>query len=73
MRLIYIHKSLQSKEVGGYKWDPKKVCKNELLTVDFATDGYVDFLEGLLERNIVDEAMVVIETNPYAGRYDIEI
>ncbi len=70
-RLIYVHKSLQSKQVGGYKWDPERVCKNELLTVDFATDGYVDFLEGLLERKIVDEVMVVIETNPYSGRFDI--
>ncbi|MCK5317810.1 MAG: hypothetical protein KAJ55_07835 [Anaerolineales bacterium] len=70
-RLIYIHKSLQSKQVGGYTWDPERVCKNQLLTVDFATDGYVDFLEGLLERNIIDEAMVVIETNPHAGRFDI--
>ena len=70
-RLIYIHKSLQSKQVGGYTWDPDRVCKNKLLTEDFATDGYVDFLEGLLERNIIDEAMVVIESNPYSGRYDI--
>lgn len=71
MRLIYVHKSLNSKQEGQYNWDPERICRNDLLTVDFATDGYVDFLEGLLERNVIDEAMVVIETNPYSGRYDI--
>jgi glycosyltransferase involved in cell wall biosynthesis len=41
--------------------------KNPLMTVDFATDGHPIFLEALLEKDVVDEILVVIESARYPG------
>jgi glycosyltransferase involved in cell wall biosynthesis len=70
-RLIYIHKSLNSKPgTDATKWLQNEAV-NSWLTVDFATDGHPLLLEALLERGVVDEILVVIESARGAGLRDL--
>lgn len=69
MRLVFFYHSQGAAAPGQIeKWEPRSVSKSQWAR-QFPTEGYYRMLEKLLEKGIVSEVVVIIESNVKPGRF----